>query len=141
MDQQTSSITVSVSVNRSIKDVWRVWTNPADIMQWNIPFDHWHSPRVESDLRAGGFFLFRMEAKDGSEGFDHSGKYDRVIIHKLIEYTVSDGRKSVIEFKPDGNSTVVVETFEPENANPVEMQRDFCQAVLDRFKEYAEAKS
>jgi hypothetical protein len=81
-----------------------------------------------------------MEAKDGSAGFDHAGKYDRLINHQLIEYTVSDGRKSIIQFIPNGDATTIIETFEPEKENPVEMQTAFCQSVLNRFKKYAENK-
>jgi uncharacterized protein YndB with AHSA1/START domain len=120
--------------------IWETWTTPSDIMQWNIPFDDWHCPRVENDVRTGGNFLFRMEAKNGSAGFNHAGKYDRVINHQLIEYTVSDGRKSIIQFIPNGDATALIETFEPEKENAVEMQAAFCQSVLNRFKKYAENK-
>ncbi len=79
-----------------------------------------------------------MEAKDGSEGFDHSGKYDKVIKNQLIAYTVSDGRKSIIKFVSNGDTTTVIETFEPEKGNSIEMQKNFCQSVLNNFKKYAE---
>ena len=141
MDNQSLTITIKITVIKPIENVWQNWTSPADIIQWNIPFDNWHCPGVENDLKAGGNFLFRMEAKDGSAGFDHSGKYDKVINNQLIEYTVADGRKAFIEFIPDGDATTVVETFEPEKTNPIEMQKDFCQSVLKKFKKYVETKS
>jgi uncharacterized protein YndB with AHSA1/START domain len=140
MDTQSLAITVEITVNKPVENVWQVWTTPADIMQWNIPFDDWHSPRVENDLKRGGNFLFRMEAKDSSAGFDHCGKYDKVINNELIEYTVSDGRKSIIKFVSNGDTTTIVETFEPERKNPTEMQKDFCQSVLNSFKKYAETR-
>jgi uncharacterized protein YndB with AHSA1/START domain len=141
MDNKSLAITVEITIDKPVEYVWNVWTTPTDIMQWNIPFDDWHSPRVENDLNPGGSFLFRMEAKDGSTGFDHSGKYDKVINNQLIEYTVSDGRKSIIEFVSNGDTTTIVETFDPEKTNPIEMQKGFCQSVLNSFKKYAETKN
>lgn len=134
------SITVEIKVNKPVDYVWSLWTTPADIVNWNIPFDDWHSPKVENDLKVGGNFFYRMEAKDGSEGFDHCGHYDKVLKHQLIEYTVSDGRKSIIKFISDEDATLVVETFEPEKVTPVEIQRDFCYSVLRKFKEYSEGE-
>ncbi len=96
--------------------------------------------RVDNDLKSGGRFIFRMEAKDGSEGFDHSGIYDTVIHHQLIAYTGDDGRKSKIKFISFGDTTMVSETFEPEISNPIDMQRDFCQVVLHKFKDFTESK-
>jgi hypothetical protein len=95
---------------------------------------------VENDVRAGGLFSFRMEAINGSEGFDHVGKYDKVIKYQLIEYTVSDNRKSIIEFVAKGNTTILTETFEPENETPIDLQRDFCESVLLNFKNHVESK-
>lgn len=141
MENQSLTITVKVNIDKPIESVWQVWSTPADIMQWNIPFDNWHSPYVENDLKPGGNFLFRMEAKDGSEGFNHSGKYDKVIKNKLIEYTGNDGRKSIIEFISNGHTTTIIETFEPEKSNPREMQKDFCQSVLNNFKKHIEIKN
>jgi uncharacterized protein YndB with AHSA1/START domain len=140
MDNKAQTITVEVTIDKPIDLVWQVWSSPDDIMQWNIPFDDWHSPRVDNDLKTGGRFSFRMEAKDGSEGFDHSGVYDKVINNQLIEYTGSDGRRSSIKFVPKDITTTVIETFEPEKTNAIEMQKDFCQAVLNNFKKYVETK-
>jgi uncharacterized protein YndB with AHSA1/START domain len=138
MEKIKESITVQVTVNAPVEKCWKLWTTPADIMQWNNPSEEWHSPRVENDAREGGSFLFRMETKDGKMGFDHSGVYDKVVTNELIEYTVADGRKSVIRMVRAGDSTNVIEVFEPEASTPVDMQRGFVQGVLENFKRYAE---
>jgi len=140
MNDISNSITVEIKIDKPVEYVWQLWTTPAHIAQWNIPFDDWHCPNVESELKAGGKFFYRMEARDGDEGFDHYGCYDKIIKHELIEYMVSDGRKSVIGFISDGDTTQVVETFEPEKETPVDLQRNFCSSVLKRFKKYAETK-
>jgi uncharacterized protein YndB with AHSA1/START domain len=140
MENNRPVIVVETTINKPIERVWEIWTDPADIMEWNIPFDDWHCPKVETDLRPGGHFIFRMETKDGSEGFDHSGIYDQVIPPELITYTGYDGRKSIIAFYREAEKTRLEETFEPDSQNPVEMQRDFCQSVINRFKRYAEGK-
>ena len=134
-------ITVETTINLAPEKVWKLWTTPADIIQWNNPSEDWHTLRVENDLRDGGEFLFRMEAKDGSEGFDFCGKYDKVITDELIEYALTDGRKTRIQFIANGDATVIIETFEPEAKTPVDIQRDFCQGVLNTFKNYAETES
>lgn len=131
---------VEITINKPMDLVWECWTNPADIMLWNVPFANWHSPKVENDVRLGGLFSFRMEAIDGSEGFDHAGKYDTVIKNQLIEYTLSDNRKSRIEFVANGHSTSLTETFEPEKETPIDLQRDFCESVLLNFKQHVESK-
>ena len=138
MKNTTEAITVETTVHSSIEEVWKIWTTASHIMNWNNPSDDWHSPNSFIDLKEGGHFSFRMEAKDGSVGFDHKGVYDKVKVRELIEYTVADGRKSVIQFIPNGNETRIIETFEPEPETPIDMQRDFCQAVLNNFKQYAE---
>ena len=108
------------------------------VVQWNTPSADWHTTRAENDLREGGKFLSRMEAKDGSFGFDFGGVYDNVVEHEYIEYTIGDGRKVWIKFRAIGNQTEVVETFEAETLNPEEMQRGGWQAILDSFKNYTE---
>ena len=138
MEYQPNSITLKIQVDKPVDYVWLLWTKAADIERWNIPFDDWHCPKAENDLKPGGNFYFRMEATNGRDGFDHSGTYDKILENRRIEYTVSDGRKSIIEFISDGGTTLVVETFEPEKETPVELQRNFCFSVLKRFKEYAE---
>jgi uncharacterized protein YndB with AHSA1/START domain len=140
MSHQLPAITVQTTVNTTIDNTWQAWTTPADISQWNNMSDDWHTPLVEVDLKNGGTFLFRMETKDGSAGFDHSGRYDRVVVNEVIEYTVFDGRKSVITFESKGDHTLVTETFEPEKETPIDLQKNFCQSILNTFKKYTEEK-
>ena len=116
-----------------------IFTTPTDITKWNQASDDWHSPSAENDLRPGGEFSYRMEAKDGSSGFDFGGVYDEVITNKRIAYTLGDGRKVEVNFTSKGDSTGVVETFEAEATNPIELQRGGWQAILDNFKRYVEA--
>lgn len=125
-------------INAPIEKVWKLWTTPEHITKWNNASADWHSPRAENDLHAGVKFLFRMEAKDGSFGFDFGGSYDRVKTNEAIDYTIGDGRKVKITFAIESGKTKVVETFEAENQNPVEMQQSGWQAILDNFKKYAE---
>lgn len=132
------SITVQSTVNAPVEKVWKYWSEPAHIMQWCQASDDWHSPRAENDLKTGGKFSTTMAAKDGSFSFDFGGVYDEVIEHKLIKYTMGDGRKVSVAFNAQGNATEVIETFEPESTNPEEMQRGGWQAILDNFKKYTE---
>ena len=134
----TTAITVQTTVNAPIEKVWKFWTDPGHIIHWNNASDDWHTPRAENDLRVGGKFSARMEAKDGSFGFDFGGDYTNVVEHKTIEYTMGDGRKVKIDFFSEGNSTKVVETFDAENTHSVEMQRSGWQAILNNFKKYTE---
>ena len=132
------NITVATTVNVPVVKVWEFWTNPKHITNWNNASDDWHTPRAENDLRVGGKFLSRMEAKDGSMGFDFNGVYDEVKTNELIAYTMEDGRKVKINFEDLGNETNITETFEAENENPVELQRGGWQSILDNFKKYTE---
>ncbi|MDC7999926.1 SRPBCC family protein [Aequorivita todarodis] len=131
-------ITVKNTVKSSANKVWELWSNPEHIVKWNTPSEDWYAPRAENDLRVGGKFLSRMEAKDGSFGFDFSGTYDEVVPQKRIAYTMDDGRKVEVDFKEQKGETEIVSTFDPETQNPIEMQRDGWQAILDNFKKYAE---
>lgn len=133
-----SSITVETSINAPIEKVWDSWTKPEHITKWNQASDDWHSPRAENDLRSGGKFNVRMEAKDGSAGFDFEGIYDEVKTHELIAYTMGDGRTVRIVFTPLGDKTLVSETFDPESENSEELQRNGWQSILDSFKKYVE---
>jgi uncharacterized protein YndB with AHSA1/START domain len=132
-------ITVQGIINESVEKVWDIFTKPEHITKWNHASEDWHCPRAENDLRAGGRFTSRMEAKDGSEGFDFTGVYDEVVPRKKIAYTMDDGRKAQVMFEEMGNSTAVTTTFDPENENPLEMQKAGWQAILDTFKTYTEA--
>lgn len=133
------TLTATTEINAPIAKVWELWTNPADIMQWNNLSDDWHTTRVENDLRVGGAFLYAMGLKDDSFSFDFTGVYDEVIPYQLISYTLNDGRRSVITINND-NPVVLTETFEPEDTQPHNMQREFCQAVLNSFKRHLEGK-
>ena len=134
-----SPITIQTTINAPIEKVWTIWSDPNHITNWASPSEDWHTTRAENDLREGGKFLSRMEAKDGSFGFDFGGTYDVVNQNELIEYTMGDGRKVKTVFTTDGNSTEIVQTFDPEAENPREMQQAGWQAILDNFKKYAEA--
>jgi uncharacterized protein YndB with AHSA1/START domain len=131
-------ITIETIVNAPIEKVWDAWTKPEHITQWSFASDDWHTPWAKNDLRAGGSFSSRMEAKDGSMGFEFGGIYDVVTTNEYIEYTMGDGRKVKTTFTADGNSTKVVESFDAEQENPVEMQQAGWQAILDNFKKYTE---
>ncbi len=133
-------ITVEATINAPVQTVWKLWTSPQHITQWCAASDDWCAPRATNDLRTGGHFSTRMEAKDGSMGFDFSGSYDAVEPEHYLEYTIEDGRKVKIRFEADGDSTRVTESFEAENMHPADFQQAGWQAILDNFKKYAEKK-
>ena len=133
-------ITVETEVKAELNKVWDAWNNPADIMQWNTAQDDWHTTRSTVDLREGGTFRSRMEAKDGSVGFDFEGTYTRVVPHKVIEYRMSDGREVKNEFVERAGDVLVKVTFDAENENPPEVQRTGWQTILDNFGRHVEAK-
>ena len=135
---EKTMITVEQIINAPVAKVWDYWTKPEHITKWCNASDDWHTPRAENDVRPGGSFVSRMEAKDGSMGFDFGGVYDDVKNHEYMAYTLGDGRKVKINFSANGNSTKVVESFEAENTHPEEMQRSGWQAILDNFKKYTE---
>src|ERR671914_2982062 len=133
-------ITVETVAKADLNQVWDAWNNPADIKQWNTAQDDWHTTRSTVDLREGGKFMSRMEAKDGSEGFDFEGTYTRVVPHKTVEYRMSDGREVKVEFVERAEGILVKETFDAETENPPEMQRTGWQAILDNFRRHVEAQ-
>ncbi len=133
-------ITVSAVIDSPIENVWEYWTNPSHITQWCFASSDWCAPKAENDLRIGGTFTTRMEAKDGSFGFDFGGVYTKVIQLEIIAYVMEDGRKVEILFSREGNNTRVIETFDPEDENPVEMQQGGWQSILDNFKAYVESE-
>ncbi len=133
-----SAITIETNVNAPVEKVWRLWSGPEHITKWAAPSDDWHTTSAENDLRTGGTFTSRMEAKDGSFGFDFGGTYDEVRENEYIEYTLGDGRKVTVDFAANGDQTSIVQTFDPESENPREMQQQGWQAILDSFKRYAE---
>jgi uncharacterized protein YndB with AHSA1/START domain len=138
MEATTTTITIETTIKAPVEKVWQYWTSPQHIVNWNSASDDWHTPKAENDLRVGGKFASRMEAKDGSQGFDFSGIYNAVQTNQLIEYTMGDGRKVKVVFKSNGDETKVVEDFEAESTYPVEMQREGWQAILNNFKKYVE---
>lgn len=139
--ETTTAITVEATVQAPVEKVWSFYTTPEHIKKWNNASPDWHTPHAENDLRVGGKFLSRMEAKDGSFGFDFWGIYDEVQTNELIAYTLGDNRKARIVFNSHNNSTVVTVTFEAETENTVELQKGGWQSILDNFKKYAEANA
>ena len=131
-------ITVEKLVAAPIARVWSAYTTPADIVQWNAASEDWHTTSATQDLRVGGVFSSRMEAKDGSFGFDFAGTYTKVVPQQLLEYAFGD-RNATVEFLPVGDGVNVRVTFDAETENPVEMQRGGWQAILDNFARHVEA--
>lgn len=135
---QAQEIQIQTVIQRPVAEVWRYWTEPEHIKAWNAASDDWHTTEATNDVQAGGRFSSHMAAKDGSVGFDFSGVYLEVILYEKLAYTIDDGRHVTILFTANGDETEVVETFEAESMNPPEMQQAGWQAILDRFKAYAE---
>jgi uncharacterized protein YndB with AHSA1/START domain len=135
-----TAITVEAVVKAPLEKVWSCWTEPKHITRWCQASDDWHAPYAENDIRTGGKFKTTMAAKNGSMSFDFEGVYDNVQAYKLIEYSIADGRKVKIAFSAAGNDTKVVETFDAESENPIDLQRDGWQAILNNFKKYTEAQ-
>ncbi len=133
------TITVQVTIDAPVNKVWKLYTTPEDIKQWNNATEDWFTPRAENDLKASGKFNFRMEARDGSIGFDFWGIYDEVKPNELIKYTIGDERKVKVTFTKEGNKTKVVVDFEAENTNSIEMQKNGWQSILNNFKKYVES--
>ena len=133
-----NTITVETIVSASMAKVWKYWNEPEHITGWAFASDDWEAPTAENDLRAGGKFKTRMQAKDGSSGFDFTGTYTEVKEHELIEYDMDDGRHVRVEFAEIPDGVRVTETFDPESENSEEMQRSGWQAILDNFKKYVE---
>lgn len=133
-------ITVETIVQAPIDTVWSCWNEPKHIIKWNAASNDWHTPRAAVDLKVGGKFSARMEAKDGSMGFDFEGVYTAVEPKTKIGYTIADGRTVEILFQAEGEGVRVTETFQAENENPIELQRSGWQAILDNFKRYTEAQ-
>lgn len=138
--QQNETIKVSAIVNAGQGDVWNSFTNPAHITGWNFAHQSWQCPKAENDLRQGGRFSYRMQAKDGSAGFDLNGTYTFIVPFEKIEYILEDGRKVIVLFKKiDDATTEVIEVFEPETHNTKKLQEQGWQAILSQFKKYTEA--
>jgi uncharacterized protein YndB with AHSA1/START domain len=137
MDKTT--ITIEATVNAAADTVWRCMTEPEHITQWNFASDDWCCPSAETDLNVGGQYRARMEAKDGSFGFDFEAVFDEIDEPRKLGYTLTDGRKVITEFEPQGDATRVVTVFDAETQNSADMQRNGWQAILDNFKRYVES--
>ncbi len=132
-------ITVETLVNAPIANAWNAYTSPEDIKQWNTASDDWHTTKSTVDLRVGGLFTSRMEAKDGSFGFDFAGTYTKIVPQELLEFTFGD-RVGSVEFVPGNHGVTVRVTFDAESENPVEQQRQGWQAILNNFAKHVEAR-
>lgn len=132
-------ITVSATINAPLEKVWERYTAPDHITKWNFASADWQCPWAKNDLKVGGKYAARMEAKDGSFGFEFEAIYDVVKVNEELSYTMADGRKATNLFKANGAQTLVETTFDAESENSVEMQKGGWQAILDNFKKYAEA--
>ncbi len=137
--ETTKTISISTQVKAALGQVWKSWTQPEHITQWNNASEDWHTPTATNDLKKEGTFKYHMAAKDGSVAFDFEGKYDQVIENELIEYKLGDGRKVKITFEANDDNIKVTEVFEPESENSEELQRAGWQAILDNFKNYTES--
>ncbi len=131
-------ITVEAIINVPVEKVWKYWTSPEHITKWNNASPDWHTPKAVLDLKQGGTFNYRMEAKDESFGFDFYGTFDVVKTNQTIEYTLGDERKVKIIFTPVNNTTKITQSFEAETINSIELQKGGWQAILDNFKSYTE---
>jgi uncharacterized protein YndB with AHSA1/START domain len=134
------TVTIETAVAASVATAWKAWTSPDSITQWNFASADWVCPRAEIDLRPGGKFNYRMEAKDGSVGFDFEGEFTAVDPHRRIEYSLGDDRKVVIEFLPVAGTTCVRESFEAEDAHSAEQQKQGWQAILNNYKLFVEGR-
>ena len=135
-----SKIKIEALISAPPQKVWDHYIQPEHITQWNFASDDWCCPHAEYDLRAGGKYLARMEAKDGSFGFDFEAVYEEVIRHEKIVYKLEDGREVITDFEDVADNTRVVTVFDAENQNPEDMQREGWQAILDNFKRYVEGR-
>lgn len=134
-----SKISVATTVSANPEKVWQYWNTPVHITKWNFASDDWQCPSAQIDLRPGGKMVSRMEAKDGSFGFDFEAIYDEVVANKKVSYTMGDGRHAVTVFENQNGQTRITTTFDAEKTHPEEMQRGGWQAILDNFKKYVEA--
>ncbi len=133
-----NKITIKTQVKGNVQQVWNAYTNPQHIINWNFATPEWHCPAATNDLRIGGEYFTRMEAKDGSFGFDFKAIYKEVKPEQSFVYVLEDGREVSVSFTPQGDTTEIVIVFDPESQNPIEMQQAGWQAILDNFKRYAE---
>lgn len=134
-----SRIQIETSIQSPLSKVWSYWTEPAHITKWNFAIPEWHCPKATNELKVGGKYSARMEAIDGSFGFDFEAIYDEVIAEKKLSYTMLDGRQATTIFESNENSTRVITIFDAEKQNPADMQKNGWQSILNNFKKYTEA--
>ena len=134
----TVVLKVRAEVEVPVEKAWELFNTPEHIVNWNAASPDWHTPRASNDLRTGGSFSYRMEARDGSFGFDFAGEYTEVVPMTSFAYKMEDGRTARVEFHPIETGTLVITQFDAENSNPLDMQQNGWQAILDNFKRYAE---
>lgn len=139
--KEKTALTVNTQIEANIEKVWQLWTEPEHIVHWNTASNDWHTTKAENDLCIAGEFDYRMEAKDGSFGFNFGGVYIDVIEHKLIKYLLMDSRKVSVSFDYSDGVTYITETFEAEDENPLDMQQAGWQAILDNFSKYVMDKA
>ena len=141
MDSKGSKfITIKIQIRQPVSKVWEYWTDAKHITRWNFATDSWHCPRAVNNLKEEGAFSWRMEAKDGSMGFDYSGVYEQVKKYEYITCRLDDGRRVKVSFTEHDSVTEITETFEPEDSNSIELQRNGWTAILNNFKKYAETE-
>ncbi len=136
---ETTKITIQADVSADNKKAWNYYTQPQYITKWNFATDDWQCPTASNDLRVGGKYTARMEAKDGSFGFDFEAVYNEIVEGKKFIYTMQDGRQVTVNFKNSGDKTKVTVTFDAETENPIDLQRNGWQAILDNYKKYTES--
>lgn len=136
-----TTITIETTLSAPLEIVWSCWTLPEHITQWNAASDDWHTPSASNDLRVGGTFTSRMESRDGKYGFDFWGIHEEVQLNTMIKSTLGDGRKMEVHFIQEGSQVKVVESFETEDENSLEQQKQGWQAILDRFKTHVESRA
>lgn len=135
---ELKTITLETLVSVSLEKAWETWIQPQHVTQWNFASPDWHCPSAQTELKVGGKFSSRMEARDGSFGFDFWGIYDEIVPLSLLRITMGDGRKMEVRFEPLNSKVKVTERFETEDLNTAERQREGWQAILNNYKAYAE---
>lgn len=132
-------IEIQTLINKGNKQVWEAYTMPEHIVHWNFATSEWHCPKAQNDLRVGGEYFARMEAKDGSFGFDFKAIYTEITPEKSFTYRLEDNREVSVAFLKEGENTKIIIVFDAETVNPIEMQRAGWQAILNHFKLYTES--
>lgn len=134
-------ITIEANIEAPIDIVWDLWTMPEHVQHWNFASKDWHCPKATSDFMIGGEFHYIMAAKDGSVDFDFCGTFTKILDRSFIEIFLEDGRALKIQFESEGQHTKIIETFEPEEVNPLDLQKQGWQAILNQFKAYVEGRN